>query len=258
VFSGWYLNAQGTGQPFDFSAPVNGSTTLYAGWSPTPAPFRVLSMGDNSVDIQGRSDNWFTFTATSNGTMSVRVTGYGRITGPGWARNFVYRPTVVTTSGGFVPEQTRNSSLTNANAAWGRIPQADMIAHESIDVAGNGNFGFTFEVKAGQKYYLFLRGHEETNSMNAIVTGLVALSLEALPSQGGLANLVTGSHEVIRHADITKDFIIPPATKAGYTFNGWFTQENGGGERVTNETGARTLNVANAVPAQVFAYFVPN
>jgi uncharacterized repeat protein (TIGR02543 family) len=254
VFSGWYTNAQGTGQPFNFSAPVGANTTLYAGWLATNDEVTVLQGSTHNIGILGRSDNWFTFYATTTGEMTIWVTGFGRITGPGWARNTVYRPAIVTMANGFVPTQERNAQLTNAHAAWARVPEANIVAQQNVDVYGNGNFGFAFEVVAGQTYYLFLRGHEETNGMNATANGTVRFFFPN-EYEGGFANLITGTHEVIRHNDVTKDFIIPPATQANHVFNGWFSEQNGGGDRITDEKGARVLNPATAVPAEIFAYF---
>ena len=51
LFSGWYTDASCTGEPYDFTAPVYGDITLYAGWI-TPEPLGILKLPADLTTIE--------------------------------------------------------------------------------------------------------------------------------------------------------------------------------------------------------------
>ena len=55
TFTGWYTDASAT-QPFDFSTPITGNKTLYAGWAKNPWTVSFNSQGGSSVPNQTVND----------------------------------------------------------------------------------------------------------------------------------------------------------------------------------------------------------
>ena len=177
AFAGWYDNAECTSEAFDFSGSVTSDITLYAKW--ISVTNTVIEMNTNiSVDIDGMREHVYDFVPTVSGNVTITTTGS--------ADTFGY--------------------LYNA--------QGDLLA--SDDDSGNGgiNFQLVYNVTAGEKYTVKVRGYSEKTS------GTTELSLagSAAPADGGTA-LETKRVEIT----FGREFSLPvPTERIGYNFLGWY------------------------------------
>ena len=189
AFAGWYDNAECTGEAFDFSGSVMADITLYAKW--ISVTNMVIEMNTNiSVDIDGMTERVYDFVPTVSGNVTITTTGN--------VDTFGY--------------------LYNA--------QGDFLA--SDDDSGNGgiNFQLIYNVTAGEKYTVKVRGYSEKTS------GTTKLSLagSTVPADGGTA-LETKRLEIT----FGSEFSLPvPTERIGYTFEGWY---DASGKQYTGKDG---------------------
>ena len=75
MFGGWYANASCTGTPYDFSALVGESVTLYAKWV-QPESGQVINMNTPvSVQLTGTQEQVYSFIPLVSGNVSITTTG---------------------------------------------------------------------------------------------------------------------------------------------------------------------------------------
>ena len=177
IFAGWYDNADCIGASFDFSDAITADVTLYAKW--IAAENTIININDDiSIKIVGMTEHAYDFVPLVSGNVTITTTGL--------ADTFGY--------------------LYNEQGA--------LLA--SDDDSGNGgiNFQIVYNVTAGEKYTIKVRGYSEKTS------GVAVLSIagNAVPADGGVA-LETKRVEIT----FGSEFELPvPAERIGYTFEGWF------------------------------------
>ena len=52
VFKGWYLTADGSGEPYEFDRKLKEDSTLYAQWEPLVSPEQILGIYNREFLIQ--------------------------------------------------------------------------------------------------------------------------------------------------------------------------------------------------------------
>ena len=132
----------------------------------------------------------------------------------------------------FVPLLSGNITVytTSSIDTYGFLYNASMSQLTSNDDGGSGNnFRYTYNVTAGMLYYIGARAYSTS-------TGPATLYLEAenTPLDGGYCISVGPSHIEVTY---DQNFVAPIPEKVGYTFLGWYDEEDGAGTLYTDELG---------------------
>ncbi len=189
LFAGWYTTADCTGAPYDFDAKITEDLNLYAKWV-SSVDYLRLSVGKSvNLALQGTTFKKTMFAPLVSG--NITLTTIGNI--------------------------DTFAELYDAN---------NKLLARSDDNGDNLNFSITYNVTAGQVYYLHVRGL--TSSTN----GTVQLSIlgESVPTPKG-TRLPTSYFTV----SYDNEYIIPmPSNREGFEFLGWYDAD---GNQYTDNTG---------------------
>lgn len=149
IFAGWYSTASCNGDPFDFSQAVSRNTVLYAKW--------VTHSGNGVIAYNGNSG---------------RISCVGR--NDSGQKYYAFVPLV---SGEITVYSANNSGDTYGYLCDSTKSQLD----SDDDDGGNQNFKMTYNVTAGELYYVRPCGYNSTQTMTVYVQG-------AEPAEGGLSS----------------------------------------------------------------------
>ena len=187
VFAGWYENADCSGSPFDFSAPICNNKTLYAKW--------IAYTGAGVISI----NDHFTVSVVSKGSTS----------------SFKYYAFVPLVSGSITIYTTGSLDT------YGYLYNSSKSQLASNDDSGDGsNFSITYSVTAGTLYYIVPCGYSSSGSTTLYLTGSTPIaggkvSDEALDEFSDPVK-VTAGENVTLYA----------GTNDGYTFLGWYNGDS--------------------------------
>ena len=187
VFAGWYENADCSGAPFDFSAPICNNTTLYAKWIAYTGA-GVISINDHftvSVVSKNNTNNYkyYAFVPLVSGSITIYTTGsldtYG----------YLY-----------------NSSKSQ-------------LTHNDDDGEGN-NFSITYSVTAGTLYYIVPCGYSSSGNTTLYLTGNA-------PTAGGIvSDEALGEFSEPVKVTAGENVTLYAGTNSGYTFLGWYNGDS--------------------------------
>ena len=197
VFAGWYADSSCSGSLYDFTADITGNITLYAKWV-SYSGYGTLNVGGNSGSI--------TFPARNQS-------------------NYRYYAFVPLVSGSI----TIYSS--SSNDTYGYLFDSNKTQLTYNDDSGDGNnFKMTYNVTAGQLYYVVACAFSSSSSY----TGIIYIDGASAPASGGVS-----SGEIIVTDELTygQSFTLEIPTKEGYRFLGWYDGEAGSGTQYTDESG---------------------
>ena len=189
VFAGWYDNAACEGTPFDFTANHRGTTTLYAKW--------IAHSGNDVWYVGSVHNNLYTYSATAT---SIKQ----------------YYAVVPLVSG----QITFYSTYAESNLdTIGTIYDSNKNSLGSNDDGGDGrNFKLTYNVTAGQLYYVSVVGYNtKAGYSNIYLTGT------SKPSDGGNIEKYVGEKGVAPGESVT----ICATVNDGYNFLGWYDESDG-------------------------------
>lgn len=177
IFAGWYDNSDCMGTGFDFSSAITADVTLYAKW--IAEENTIININDGiSIKIVGMTEYSYDFVPLVSGNVTIATTGLADTFG------YLYNE------------------------------QGVLLA--SDDDSGNGgiNFQIVYNVTAGEKYTIKVRGYSEEMSGTAVLS----IAGNAVPADGGVA-LEKKRVEIA----FGSEFKLPvPTERIGYTFEGWF------------------------------------
>lgn len=184
LFAGWYTTADCSGNPFDFAAEINSDVTLYAKWiacTNTVLPYNGgISVALKSKSSSASASDYLAFVPLVSGSITVYTTG--------------------------------------SNDTYGYLLSASKSQLKTDDDSGEGNnFSITYNVTAGQLYYVRACGY--SSSLTAVVHLTVAM-----PKAGGMAandsgNITQGKYTI----EDTVTLYTP--SRIGYDFDGWYTED---------------------------------
>lgn len=184
LFAGWYTTANCSGNPFDFAAEVKSDVTLYAKWiacTNTVLPYNGgISVALKSKSSSASASDYLAFVPLVSGSITVYTTG--------------------------------------SNDTYGYLLSAPKSQLKTDDDSGEGNnFSITYNVTAGQLYYVRACGY--SSSFTAVVHLTVAM-----PKEGGMAandsgNITQGKYTI----EDTVTLYTP--SRIGYDFDGWYTED---------------------------------
>ena len=184
LFAGWYTTANCSGNPFDFAAEVKSDVTLYAKWiacTNTVLPYNGgISVALKSKSSSASASDYLAFVPLVSGSITVYTTG--------------------------------------SNDTYGYLLSASKSQLKTDDDSGEGNnFSITYNVTAGQLYYVRACGY--SSSFTAVVHLTVAT-----PKAGGMAandsgNITQGKYTI----EDTVTLYTP--SRIGYDFDGWYTED---------------------------------
>ena len=212
VFAGWYTTADCSGTPYDFTANVTANTTLYAKWL-NYSGYGTLFVGGNS----------------------------GSITFPSRSSSYRYYAFVPLVSGSITIYSSSSSDT------YGYLFDSSKTQLTYNDDGGsNRNFSITYNVTAGQLYYIVACAYSSSSSC----TGTIYISGTATPTAGGVA---TGISLVTEQLTYDQNFTLQVPTQTGYTFMGWYDGEGGTGTQYTDATGASIRTWDKEVNTMLYA-----
>ena len=184
LFAGWYTTANCSGNPFDFAAEVKSDVTLYAKWiacTNTVLPYNGgISVALKSKSSSASASDYLAFVPLVSGSITVYTTG--------------------------------------SNDTYGYLLSASKSQLKTDDDSGEGNnFSITYNVTAGQLYYVRACGYSSS------FTSVVHLTV-AMPKAGGMAandsgNITQGKYTI----EDTVTLYTP--SRIGYDFDGWYTED---------------------------------
>ncbi|NCA67928.1 MAG: hypothetical protein EOM87_07695, partial [Clostridia bacterium] len=195
IFSGWYENSEGTGNSFDFTAEIKTDIVLYAKWVSSSSPIYVGE--SKSIYISGQTYNNYEFIPLVSGNITIYTTG--------------------------------------SVDTYGYLLQGNNQLTYNDDGGSNTNFRITYNVTAGVKYTIKVRGYGSGSSGNSVLY-LIGVSK---PTAGG--TVTSGSNAVTVSYGTNYSLGVPESIK-GYAFDGWYTEIDCGGTKLTDATGA-SLNI---------------
>jgi uncharacterized repeat protein (TIGR02543 family) len=220
LFAGWWDNPDGRGSTFNFVTPVSSSVLLYAKWIGIPSGRIIPLNQDTPYEASAwTAGTWAYFVSPVNQTLTIRHNA---------SRNL---DSFSVFTGYFTGD--RFATPTSSRLRFGHI---------------DANIPFTFDAVAGQIYSINLIGPSGIGMFSTSVN----VNIQSHGVTGGLAQIITGTHDLIVGQDFT---IAPPPPRAGYTFNGWFTGENGTGTRMTDADGKSLVNFSGANNIELYAHF---
>ena len=145
VFAGWYDNASCSGTPYDFTADIEDDITLYAKWISYSGNGVLPLNGSITVNVVSKSSStmhYYAFVPLVSG--SVTIYSYGGL-----------------------------------SDTYGYLYNSNKTQLDSDDDDGEGNnFLITYNVTAGQLYYIRPCGYSSSGTTTVYLTG-------AMPSDGG-------------------------------------------------------------------------
>ncbi len=195
IFGGWYTNSLCSGQPYDFSAPVQGSMRLYAKWVPYA----------NAVPV----------TMNSNQTVFVTV----RDTGSGTYYAFV--PLV---SG----EVVIYSQVSGSFDTYCTLYDSDKYYVASDDDGnGSGQFKLVRNLTAGELYYFQPAGFSESGTLTFYIE-----QENATPAAGGKygdSPVIETTYAGAKAYVPGGESVTVSVSSYHYSFDGWYN----GSERVS-------------------------
>ncbi|UED80504.1 InlB B-repeat-containing protein [Lysinibacillus sp. CD3-6] len=224
TFEGWYTDDEGTEQ-YDFTNNViTANTTLYAKWEPVGYTVNFEVNGGSAVPSQSVAhgkkatvpttptkvgytfEGWYTddegteqYDFTNN-VITANTTLYAKWEPVGYTVNFEVN------GGSAVPNQTV------AHGEKATVPPAPTKA------------GYTFE-----GWYTDDEGTEQYDFTNNVITANTTLYAKWKPLKYTVSFEVGGgsvvSSQTVAHGE--KATVPPVPTKAGYTFEGWYTDDEG-------------------------------
>lgn len=228
TFAGWNTEADGSGTSYDDKASVknltgtnNGTVTLYAQWTPTSVTYTPTRAGytfagwyTDASCSDSRADSDGTYTANGNMTLYAK-----------WAPES-YTVTLNTNEG------AGGTSLTSYTCG--------MVITLPTDWTKTG---YTFAGWYDNEDY---RGNPVTE-ISATDTGDKTFWAKWTPKtyqvtfyyHGADGGDATASQNVTYNS---KYGILPVPSRTGYTFQGWYTEENGQGSKVTADTIVKTAD----------------
>ena len=182
IFGGWYLDEDYT-KPFNFTGTICDDMTLYAKWIQYEGDYIYADLDHSKeVSISGKNEQMVAFTPISDGSITVTSSSDLDLVGS-------------------LLDSNKNSLIT-----------VDDISDTNL------NFSFTYNVYAGQTYYISVKG-------NTVATiGDAMLSIEWSGN-----TTINGATYFARTITITYEdyFYLPDNVKKdGYVFVGWF-DDNG-------------------------------
>lgn len=131
VFAGWYLSADGTGNPYDFTQLVDGDITLYAKW---------ITIDTESLTVNESYSEYY-----SSGTEKI----------------YAFVPLV---SGNITITTTRNSGDIDGYLLDNTQTQL------TSDTASNADISITYSVTAGQLYYVKIKAYKGSGNIPILIT----------------------------------------------------------------------------------------
>ena len=190
LFAGWFVDEECIGTPYDFTSEVRKDMTLYAKW--IQAEGAVITVGGNlPVLISGQTIRCYDFVPLVSGKITVYTSGS------------------VDTYGALYS----GSSLLSSN-----------------DDGADTNFSFTYNVTAGTKYQIRVRGF----SVNTSGSSTLYVTGTALPADGGFTSDVK-STVIVQYGD-SYDLGVA-AARPSYNFVGYFTDIDCKGTQLTDAEG---------------------
>lgn len=192
VFAGWFTSSACDGAPYDFTANLVEDVTLYAKW------IEVDSNCDGTIGINGQLDeisfvnsNELFFAFVSPVTQQIEI----------------------------------HTTHTSGDPLLELLDVNRNLLTDDDDTYGSGDADIVWIVEAGQVYYIGYTGWE---------SGVGSLYLEGSQTVGG-GVVVAGEQNGLWYdvgsnttLDITfgEEVILPTPSREGYTFLGWFADDN--------------------------------
>ncbi len=183
MFAGWYTDAEFT-NIFNFNAVITEDTTLYAKWLETSCDTIIIETIENpiSMSINGKTEQLMAFVPSANATITVTATsGLDLI--------------------GYLYDASKNV----------------LISADDID-DNNLNFSFTYDVEAGQVYYIGVRG----NTVATVGDAEISIIWSGNCSISG----TTYIQRTLTYVYGSEYTLPDNVEKEGYTFVGWFDDSN--------------------------------
>ncbi len=243
-----------------FTVPFN--TTYYAAW--TAAPTTVTLNGEGGEILVGSS--WKTTTTISvyygktysnlPAASSMRRTGYTFV---GWYNGStrVFTTTTVTVTGAHTlsAHWTADDVTVNFNANGGELDTVSM----QKTVKFNSAYGdMPTPTYVGHTFVQWEKDGSKVDSTTLCTTAgsvtltakwnTISYTVTLNPNYPG--GTVDDSHKIAYDSGYGQ---LNPAVRTGYKFDGWFTQPNGSGKRITDSTGA-AVSAENKVTADITLY----
>ena len=213
LFAGWYANSSCSGAPYDFAADITENITLYAKWA-SYSGYGTLNVGGNSGSI--------TFPARNQSNY----------------RYYAFVPLV----SGSVTIYSSSSSDT-----YGYLFNSNKTQLTYNDDSGDGaNFKMTYNVTAGQLYYVVACAYNSNSSC----TGVIYIDGASSPASGGVSS---GEFIVTDELTYGQGFTLEIPTKEGYRFLGWYDGEAGSGTQYTDENGVSVIEWNKDADAMLYA-----
>ena len=185
VFAGWYDNEECSGTPYDFTAGISGDLTLYAKW---------ISYAGNGV-------------LPLNGNITVEVVPKNSATRHYYA---------------FVPLVSGEITIYSGNGlndTYGYLYDSDKNQLDFDDDDGEGNnFLITYNVTAGQLYYISPCGYSAAGTTTVYMTGA------EMPADGDLAQENIINNYYFAYGE-SVNVVAAPYFEMGYSFAGWYEGE---------------------------------
>lgn len=190
IFAGWYDNSECMDSPYDFTKEIKTDIVLYAKWVASSSSIKI---GDTkSFYLYGRTYFNYDFIPLVSGNINAYTTG--------------------------------------SVDTYGYLYQNDSQIISNDDAGGGINFSYTYNVTAGVKYTIKVRGY----SSNSIGSTTLHLNGTLKPSAGGA--IVPNNNTIDVLYGTQYDLGIPEGLQ-GYTFLGWYTGIDCGGIKLTDDTG---------------------
>ena len=212
IFGGWYDNPEFEGELFDFSADIEADVTLYAKWVEVPEQAEVVTFVGDTFEayLNGTTVHYYAFIPLASGQIRIKST-YGFDT-----YGYLY------------------------NASLVQLRYDD-------DGGGNGNFLITYDVTAGELYFIGARAYS-----NGSGNGTIEVS-GATPAEGG-THAIGGS--LIVGLTYDEAFSVPVPERIGYTFDGWYDDVDGTGNKYTDEFGNGLINWDKGSATTLYAKWI--
>ena len=223
LFAGWYTDSACT-ELFDhWNEHIYYDYTLYAKWIAIPDwadGCQTISVGGDAVDvaIDGKTYRYYAFTVLVSANYTMTTTG--------------------------------------ELDTYGVLYQANQYQVISADYGGTGdNFGISRYLIAGNLYVVGVRDYYDAITGTASLTVTRDGGAETIPSTEGSAHNSDDKEQALLSYDSGFSLSVP--TKDGYVFQGWYTEEDGQGDQITDETGASVAAWAlTVVTKTLYAYWV--
>ncbi len=181
VFAGWYDNSACTGAPFDFTAEYNENIVLYAKW--------IAHEGDGVWHVGNSYEDLYLYGQTSSDR-----------------KYYAFVP--------LVSETILFCSEENGCDTFGYLYNSEKSWLAENDDYNGRNFMITYEVTAGQLYYVSPAGYNNNEG-----TADIYLSGTAKPSAGGTLGQTKTTSVIVGVGDT---ITVVAETSSGCTWLGWY------------------------------------